>query len=431
MMRDPCHRPLRASGGGYAPRMHSPTVARFKRWFWQPPRPHGAIDRERVVSNLELFYDLVYVAVIGQAGHALAEDVSLRGALEFVVVFAMIWLAWLNGSLYLEIHGRQDGRTRAVVFLQMGILVLLAVFAGTAAGDGGRPFAITYTVLLAVMTWLWQSVRGQDQPEYMAITRVYVVAMLISIAVVLASAFLSDAARLAAWGVLCLGWVVAFFVLGQHRTFAISVAPTESMVERFGLFAIIVLGEVVIGVVDGLSHAETDALTIATGILALGIGFGFWWAYFDIVGRRMPRADGTAIVTWMMSQLPITMAIAAAGAAMVNLIEHAHDEHVPPDTALLIAGAVALGLVALTVNAWSLEDAARLPEVYRPVGVALLIGAAVSLAVAFIQPAPWVLALLLGALLGVLWIVVVGLFLRRDAWSEEHATHATEAGGVP
>ncbi len=83
----------------------------------------------------------------------------------------MIWLAWLNGTLYLEIHGRQDGRTRTVVFVQMGILVLLAVFAGGATGERGAEFAVTYAVLLLVMTWLWQSVRGQDQPEYAGITR--------------------------------------------------------------------------------------------------------------------------------------------------------------------------------------------------------------------------------------------------------------------
>ena len=87
------------------------------------------------------------------------------------------------------------------------------------------------------------------------------------------------------------------------------------MVERFGLFTIIVLGEVVIGVVDGLTAADSDALTIATGLLALVIGFGFWWIYFDVVGRRMPRAEGAA--GWIVGHLPITLAIAASGAAMV------------------------------------------------------------------------------------------------------------------
>ena len=107
---------------------------RFKRWFWRPPRPHGETIADRTVSFLELFYDLVYVAVIAQAAHHLAEHVSLRGFAEFAVVFALIWIAWVNGSLYLELHGREDGRTRNIVFVQMGVLVLLAVFTADAAG---------------------------------------------------------------------------------------------------------------------------------------------------------------------------------------------------------------------------------------------------------------------------------------------------------
>jgi low temperature requirement protein LtrA len=407
--------------------MAGETKRRFKSWFWQPPRPHGAVDPDRVVTNLELFYDLVYVAVISQVAHRLAEDVSPRGVAEFAIVFAMIWLAWINGSLYLEIHGRQDGRTRLAVFVQMGILVLLAVFASAAAGETGAAFAFTYGVLLVVLTWLWYSVRGQDTPEFSRTTAIYVLCMVASIVVVLASAILPPTARLLVWAALCMAWVVAFIFLGRRPTFQISVAPTESMVERFGLFTIIVLGEVVIGVVDGLSHATTDALTILTGILALGVGFGFWWAYFDVIGRRMPRNEGPNVAIWMVSHLPITLAIAATGAGMVSLIEHAHDPTAPRATAALISGAVAVGLVALAVTSQTLEDARRLPEVYRPVAAALTAGAAAALVVGWLPIAPWALAALLGAILSVMWFVVVGRFLRADAWGEADPGAVSEA----
>jgi len=96
--------------------MTSETPRRFKRWFWRPPRAHGEVIADRQVSVLELFYDLVYVAVIGRAAHHLAEHVTVGGVAEFAVVFALIWIAWINGSLYLELHGREDGRTRSIVF---------------------------------------------------------------------------------------------------------------------------------------------------------------------------------------------------------------------------------------------------------------------------------------------------------------------------
>lgn len=397
----------------------------FRDWFWRPPRPHGQTIRDRSVSNLELLYDLVYVAVIGQAAHDLAVGVSVRDVVEFAIVFAMIWVAWVNGSLYLELHGRQDGRTRAVVFLQIGVLALLAVFTGTAGGSGGAGYALVYALFLAVLTWLWDSVRRQDEPEYRAVAAAYVTGMVISIVAILASALLPDDARLALWAVYVLAWIVGMGLLGSRSTtFPRSMAPTDSMVERFDLLTIIVLGEVVIGVVDGLSHAEHDAITIVTGMLALVVGFGFWWMYFDVVGRRFPRPAGGAIAGWMIAHLPVTLAITGAGAAMVGLIEHAHDPTTPQATAWLLAGSVALGLFGIIAVSATLADAHRLASVYRPLSLAMAGGALASLVAGALAPAPWILALALVAILAAVWLLAVGRFLREHAWGREPETAA-------
>ena len=97
---------------------------------------------DRSVGFIELFYDLVYGVVIARAAHHLAEHLSWRGVGEFAVVFGMIWLAWLNGTLYQDFHGREDGRSRTYVFLQMGILAVLAVPTAEADGESGQGFAI-------------------------------------------------------------------------------------------------------------------------------------------------------------------------------------------------------------------------------------------------------------------------------------------------
>ena len=141
-----------------------------------------------------------------------------------------------------------------------------------------------------------------------------------------ASAFLAFDPRLVVWAVVVVAWIVGIVLVGRSAVgFNLGLPPTESLVERFGLFTIIVLGEFVFGVVDGLSLPDRDVLTITTGMIALVIGFGFWWIYFDLVGRRLPRGGGRAQASWLLSHLPITMAITAAGAAMVSLIGHAHD----------------------------------------------------------------------------------------------------------
>ena len=37
--------------------------------------------------------------------------------------------------------------------------------------------------------------------------------------------------------------------------------------------------------------------TLATGFVALVVGFGLWWIFFDVGGRRQPRLDGLDFAT--------------------------------------------------------------------------------------------------------------------------------------
>src|SRR4029453_5541996 len=206
------------------------TIDRFRDWFWRPPRAHGQTIRNRSVSNLELLYDLAYVAGIGQAASALAADVSARAVLDFTAVFAMIWIAWVNGSLYVERPGREDGRTRPFVFVQIAILALLAVFTGSATGGTGQQFALVYALFLAVNMWLWYSVRLQDEPEYMGVTGIWIGLMAVSVAAIVASAVLPPAPRLVVWIGYAVVWIVAMKLLGYRSVmFQRGVAPSDSM----------------------------------------------------------------------------------------------------------------------------------------------------------------------------------------------------------
>jgi low temperature requirement protein LtrA len=399
-------------------------LRRFKTWFWRPPRPHGDTIVDRRVSPLEVLYDLVYVAVISQAGLNVAERVSLIRLADFAVVFSLAWIAWTNGSLYLELHGRSDGRTRTFVFVQMGILAILAVFARGAGNRDGPAFALTYSAFLAVMTWLWYTVRRQDVTERHELvheTGRYVVVMAVSTALMAASACLAAAPRLIVWSALVVGWVVALLLMGRSRIgLSRGMTPTDSLVERFGTFAIIVLGEVVFGVVDGLSVAHRDPKTIFTGIVALVVGFGFWWIYFDVIGGRLPKGDGGSLANRILGHHPVALSIAAAGVGMVSLIAHAHDRSTPAPTAWLLSGAVGLGLTGMVLISRALSDAVRLAAVYRPLETAMAAGAIVSVLIGAAQPAPWLLASSLVAVLTLVWAVAVRGFLLASASAARH-----------
>jgi low temperature requirement protein LtrA len=150
----------------------------------------------------------------------------------------------------------------------------------------------------------------------------------------------------------------------------------------------------VIGTVPGWGNQPEGG---AAG--ALSMGFGFWWIYFDLVGSRLPRANRVALANWVMSHLPMALAITAAGAGMVSLIGHAHDPRTPAGTSWLLAGAAATGLLGLVLTEQALADAERLSVVFHPLRLALCGGAATALIVGWLRPAPWLLALLLVAIL--------------------------------
>jgi len=243
----------------------------------------------------------------------------------------------------------------------------------------------------------------------------------LSAAVIFASAFLPIEPRLAVWAGFAIAWMLLLLLLVGRAAVVrhLELNPSESLVERFGLFMIIVLGEVIFGVVEGLSLAEHDLKTVSTGILALVLGFGFWWMYFDLIGRRLPKRNARDLAYWMLDHFPITLSIAAAGAAMVSLIEHANDPSTPEATAWLLSGSVAVGLIAQAATTRTLSDAERLAGVYRPLGVGLIAGAAAAIVVGWLHPTPWLLALSLVVVLSVLWFFAVSRFLGADAWGDE------------
>ncbi len=390
---------------GRPPLSWSSAVA-FHRHFWQPPRAHGDAIVGREVSFLELFYDLVYVVVISQAAHHFSGDVTWAGAGRFAVVFGLIWIAWINGAVYHDLHGRSEGRTRSYVFLQMGILALLAVFTAQATGEDGPAFALVFSAYLFLLGWLWYCVRRQDDLALRPLTTPYIIGVLGSAALIGASALLPDSARLAVWALVGVGWLVGIAALDWRRsaTRDTTSIASESMIERFDLLTIIVLGEVIVGVVNGIADAGRTPIAIVTGILGLGIGFAYWWSYFDFVGGRRLAAERGAAARWVLGHLPVTMTIAATGAVMVSMVDHAAVGQAPAPAAMVLSLSVALGVLALVLIATSLADWRALAPVYRPVSLALGLAALAALVLGAVAPTPWLHILLLTAVLGAVWL---------------------------
>ena len=400
--------------------------ARLRRQLWQPPRAHGEQPRERVVGPLELFYDLVVVVLVAQAAHHLAGHLTWRGLGEFAAVFSLVWIAWLNGSLHHELHGHEDARGRSMFLLQILVLVPLGAFIPEAGGAHGAAFAVDAGVLFAVLAVLWLLAARGDSVEFRRPSRLFVTGTAICAVVLAASAALPAGPRVLTWGLLAVAYLAGFTVVvgTAMPAQAVALSVTDALTERFGLFIIIVLGETVTGVVDGLAHEPTNALTLAVGLIAVVVGFGAWWTYFDFAGHRQPRPTRAATVQWMLVHLPLTAAVGAMGAAMVDLVEQAHDSRTPADTAWVLGGgaAVVLGAtmaLATTLPAWHQDR-----RLYRPLARTCVTAAVVAVAVSAARPSPLVLGLALVLAFAVPWTLAVAIRLSDDETEPASSTDA-------
>ena len=237
----------------------------MRRSLWQPPRHHGEQPHERVVGPLELFYDLAVVVLVAQAAYRLAGHLTWPGLGEFAVVFTLVWIAWTNGSLHHELHGHEDARARSTFLLQILVLVALGAFIPEAGGARGAAFAVAAGVLFAVLAVPWRLAARGDRPAYRRSSRMFVAGTAACAILLAATALIPAIARTSARGLIDAAYLAGFaaLILTATPAEAAALTITDALIERFGLLIIIVLGETLTGVVQGLASEPISGLTRA------------------------------------------------------------------------------------------------------------------------------------------------------------------------
>jgi low temperature requirement protein LtrA len=342
---------------------------RFRRW-WQPPRPARNHPEERRITFLELFYDLVYVVIIAELSHTLAGNISLAGIGSFVFLFIIVWWAWFNGAMYHDLHGNNDIRTRVFTFLQMITVAAMAVFAHNAIGEGSMGFAIAYASFHLILTWLWWRT-GVYDANHRPLSLPYSRTFLITSILFLVSIVIPAPWRFVVWALALLVDLAMLSLVLTNRNTAIQeemsriVLISPSVVERFGLFTIIVLGEVIVGVVSGVAeHPHLTWLAGSSAFFGMMIAIGLWWIYFDFVSGRPPIPRTNKKLWWIYLHLPVTMGITAVGASILNVVEHA-GEPLPNEVHWLLVGAIAAALTSIGLILKSLNLPENQSSVYR------------------------------------------------------------------
>ena len=303
----------------------------------------------------------------------------------------------------------------------MFTVVAMAVFAHDALGEGSVGFALSYAALQFILIYLWWRT-GVHDSDHRPLSQPYSLAFLLTTLQFVVSVFVTIP-----WRFYVCGLALFISLLLPLRTFSLGKnnpqiqteiersAISHSAVERFGLFNIIVLGEVVVGVVQGVaSHHDLSLNVGVTAALGLLVPIGLWWVYFDFVSHRLPVTSRAATTFWLYLHLPMTISITATGAAVLNIVEHA-GEHLPGEVIWLLVGALAIALIniALLTRTIQLSKALlRIHRIGRPVMIFASIGI-VLLGFSGLDTIPLLAVVILLLLVPVLaglwtWIVLLG-----------------------
>jgi low temperature requirement protein LtrA len=360
----------------------------FRR-IWQPPGRYADRALDRRVTFLEVFFDLVFVVVISQLGRHLATHASWAGVGWFVFLFFAVWSSWLNGTLYHDLHTTDDVSVRVFTFAQMLAVAVMAVFIGEVPGEGTNGFALAYAANTLILVILWFRT-GLHDASHRPGSVPYSTGYLISTVLFAVSAAFDGPVVYWLW-VAGLASQVLGWVIGMHRWTppeaqqGEAILPTTpSLIERMGLFVIIVLGEVIVGAVNGMADIHPlDTHGIVVGLLGVVVAIGLWWIYFDLVSHRPPIHRLTQV--WLNLHFPLVVAIAAGGAAVLNTIEH-EAGGLPDAVRWLLFGSLAAALLSVALLTWTLQIRLELPEIYRAVDVVLVSSAVLSLGVGL---TPW------------------------------------------
>lgn len=339
----------------------TPRVAhRRLRMSGRDPEEHG-----RAATPLELLFDLTFVVAVGTASlhfaEMLAEKHTWPAITAFVMAMFAICVAWISFTWFASAFGTDDWLDRILTMVQMtGVVVfalgLPAFFHSVEEGDHLelRVMVVGYVVMrVAMLSQWWRAAR--ESPEYRHVGRANIRWTAVAQVGWIVVAFVTGLPLAVAFP--------AFLVLGALELLLPVLTQGEAggtpwhphhIAERYSLFAIITLGEAVVGTVassgdllGGADGTQWSGDAVAVVVAGVGLTFGMWWVYFttpfgDILIHRRRRG-----YLFGYGHIPVFIGIAGAGAGLhvAGLqLEH-HSKLGEPAVVLALALSVALYLL--------------------------------------------------------------------------------------
>jgi low temperature requirement protein LtrA len=324
-------------------------VAGFARLL-EPPRLRTRgrdVEDQRRATWLELFFDLVFVAAVGQLANALSAEPTAARFFEFLGLFVAVWWAWMGYTFYANRFDTDDLPYRLLMLCAMfGVAVLAttipSVFRGATEG-----FPLAYIAVRLVLVALYARA-SRHVPEARTLTRTLLTLFSLAIVIWAVSLAFDRPWAYVLWGVaLCIELVAP---IRGWRSIRDAPVDRRHLPERFGLLTLIVLGESVLAVVLGVSKVSWGAGSAAAAAMGFLVAAALWWIYFDFLDEGALTSRGIfGGLTYTYMNYFVVVGLTALGAGVKLAILAAGGDHRYDDTSWVLSAGLALTMFGLGV----------------------------------------------------------------------------------
>ena len=312
-------------------------------------RRRDAPDAARV-TQIELFFDLVFVYAVTQLSHILLAQFTPLGALHTAMLFVAVWWVWIYTSW---VTNWLDPDRRPVRLLLLALMLaglVLSTSLPRAFADRGLAFAAAYvTMQIGRSLFMLWALRGYAPANYRNFRRI-VIWLAGSGALWLWGGFSDGPARLHLWlaalGIEFVSPAAGFWTPGLGRSH-----PSDwdvngaHLAERCAAFVLIALGESITVAGAAFFGLDWTAPVVAAFLVAFVMAVAMWWIYFDTAAERTSRIFAHHANRGHIARLGYTYIHSALIAGIVltavanqRLLEHPLGVSDPASTAVLLGG---------------------------------------------------------------------------------------------
>ncbi|MGI6220504.1 MAG: low temperature requirement protein A [Coriobacteriales bacterium] len=252
------------------------------------------------VSNIELFYDLIFVyciSIITSLCHHLQGDFLDWGTWGiYMFSFLVVLQVWFFTTFLMNRYGDRSASDNICLFINMFLLYFLASGIRTDWENTFFTFNIAWALILVnlLVHWAIKRVRytnlDEDDKSIMNMT---IVVLAMQLVIVTTAAFLPTApSEIASW----VGLAFGMGVFARNKAYRRKDSRFGHLAERCSLLVIIAFGETIVAIATYMTGASTIAYSILVFALVVGLFLIYIYEHDNMLDHHR-KSDGRAFLT--------------------------------------------------------------------------------------------------------------------------------------